>query len=151
MASPAGRWQSRGQLRISDDERERAADTLKRHYAAGRLSSEELEERLERAWHAQLRGDLQALFRDLPRGVALRPSARRLERVQRAALHAHAATWATANGSLLGIWALTGEGAFWPAWSLVPWTALLGWHAVGSRRLSRRLASGAPGVRRLSP
>src|SRR5712691_11780075 len=128
MAYPATGRRSRGEVRISDDERERAADTLKRHYAAGRLTAEELEERLGEAWDARVRSDVQRLFRDLPRGAGLRPSRRRIERMQRAALRAHAAAYTTVNGSLVGVWALTGEGAFWPAWSLVPGTALLAWH-----------------------
>ena len=37
-------------LRASDAERERAAQTLRRHHADGRLTMEELEERTERAY-----------------------------------------------------------------------------------------------------
>jgi Domain of unknown function (DUF1707) len=146
--SATGR-RSRDEVRVSDDDRERAADSLKRHFAAGRLTAEELEERLGHAWGAQVRADVHRLFRDLPRGAGLRPSRRRIERMQRAALRAHAAGYATLNSSLVGVWALTGEGAFWPAWSLVPGTALLAWHVAGSRKLSRRLRAGDPGARRL--
>ncbi len=54
-------------LRASDAERERAADTLRRHHTDGRLTTEELEERTERAYAATTRGELDQLFGDLPR------------------------------------------------------------------------------------
>ena len=54
-------------LRASDAERERAAETLRRHHADGRLTTDELEERTARAYAATTRGDLDQLFGDLPR------------------------------------------------------------------------------------
>jgi hypothetical protein len=57
-------------LRASDAERERAAETLRGHHADGRLTTDELEERTERAYAAKTLGDLDQLFGDLPR---LRP------------------------------------------------------------------------------
>jgi DUF1707 SHOCT-like domain len=53
--------------RASDAERERAADALRRHHADGRLSTDELEERVGRAYAATTLGDLDQLFADLPR------------------------------------------------------------------------------------
>jgi hypothetical protein len=55
------------ELRASDAERERAAESLRRHHADGRLTTDELEERTERAYAATTRGDLDRLFEDLPR------------------------------------------------------------------------------------
>ena len=54
-------------LRASDAERERAAEILRRHHADGRLTTDELEARTERAYAASTRGDLDQLFGDLPR------------------------------------------------------------------------------------
>jgi len=54
-------------LRTSDADRERAVETLRRHHADGRLTTAELEERTERAYAATTLGDLDQLFRDLPR------------------------------------------------------------------------------------
>jgi Domain of unknown function (DUF1707) len=54
-------------LRASDAERERAAETLRRHHAHGRLTTDELEERTERVYAATTLGDLDQLFGDLPR------------------------------------------------------------------------------------
>jgi hypothetical protein len=53
--------------RASDAERDRAADALRRHHADGRLSTDELEERIGRAYAATTLGDLDQLFADLPR------------------------------------------------------------------------------------
>jgi hypothetical protein len=123
-------------VRASDAERERAVRALRRHYAAGRLELEELERRIERAWAAHSRPELAALFRDLPSERAAR-AWRAFARMNRKALHAHAAGYVAANGSLIGIWALVGGGEFWPAWALVPSTAALSWHAGGTYLISR--------------
>jgi phage shock protein PspC (stress-responsive transcriptional regulator) len=56
----------RRDLRASDAEREEIADALRRHAAAGRLSPDELDERLEQAYRARLRRDLDGLLHDLP-------------------------------------------------------------------------------------
>jgi DUF1707 SHOCT-like domain len=65
-------------LRISDEERDRAAAELGEHYASGRLDHAEHAERLDRVWAARTRGELPAIFRDLPgtgygRGPAFPP------------------------------------------------------------------------------
>lgn len=53
-------------IRVGDREREAAADRLSAHHADGRLSVDELEQRLERAHAAVFAHDLQALEADLP-------------------------------------------------------------------------------------
>jgi hypothetical protein len=60
-----GRTGTGSGLRASDVERERAVETLRRHHADGRLTTDELEERTERAYAATTLGDLDQLFRDL--------------------------------------------------------------------------------------
>ena len=62
-------------IRASDADRERTAAFLKRHCAEGRLTPEELEERLEAVYAARTLGDLGRVTTDLPR--ASRPPARR--------------------------------------------------------------------------
>ena len=59
-----------GDLRVSDAERDRAVSELSRHFQAGRLTAEELDERSGRALQARTRKDLTALFSDLPRDQA---------------------------------------------------------------------------------
>ena len=53
-------------IRVGDRERADAAERLSAHAAAGRLTVEELEERLERAEHAVVASDLRGLEADLP-------------------------------------------------------------------------------------
>lgn len=54
------------EMRVGDAEREATAAELREHYASGRLTLDELNERLDRALAAKTRGDLDALMRDLP-------------------------------------------------------------------------------------
>ncbi|MET0520955.1 MAG: DUF1707 domain-containing protein, partial [Jiangellaceae bacterium] len=54
------------QLRIGDAERDNAAQALGEHYATGRISKEEYEERSEQVWAARFQADLEPLFADLP-------------------------------------------------------------------------------------
>jgi hypothetical protein len=53
-------------LRVSDAERAAAMDRLSAHAAAGRLSMEELEERVAATYAAVSTGDLSAVEADLP-------------------------------------------------------------------------------------
>ena len=53
-------------LRIDDGEREHAAVQLRAHYMAGRLTHDELDERLAGTHAALTRGDLATLLGDLP-------------------------------------------------------------------------------------
>lgn len=55
------------QQRVGDLERSAVCDELAAQFAAGRLSGDELEERLEAAMSARTRWDLRLLVRDLPR------------------------------------------------------------------------------------
>jgi hypothetical protein len=53
-------------IRVSDADRERVAERLREHYAAGRLSADELDERISAALSAKTFGDLRAVLIDLP-------------------------------------------------------------------------------------
>jgi hypothetical protein len=53
-------------IRISDADRERVAARLREHFAEGRLSSEELDERITAALSAKTFGDLRRTMADLP-------------------------------------------------------------------------------------
>jgi len=55
------------QIRIGDAERDSAAAALGEHYAAGRLTKDEYDERIDRVWAAKYEDDLVPLFSDLPR------------------------------------------------------------------------------------
>jgi hypothetical protein len=60
-------------VRVGDADREAAAAQLREHYADGRLTLEELNERLDQAFAAKTKADLNTVLRDLP--VAARPAA----------------------------------------------------------------------------
>jgi Domain of unknown function (DUF1707) len=56
-------------MRISDADREQVTTRLRDHYAAGRLTSEELDERVTAALSAKTYGDLRRIMADLPEPV----------------------------------------------------------------------------------
>jgi hypothetical protein len=111
-------------IRASDAERERAADSLREHYAAGRLDSEELSERLDGVYAAKTVAELRALSADLP-ALPLSPAARRAELQQRRS-ELRRRLVQRAGGSLSPflictiIWLASGaSGSFWPAFLLI--------------------------------
>jgi Domain of unknown function (DUF1707) len=65
-AVPGWPAQRSSEVRIGDEERDRAVATLGDHYAAGRLTREEFDERIEQAMQARFDRDLRPLFADLP-------------------------------------------------------------------------------------
>jgi len=124
-------------MRPSDEARQRAADALRSHYAAGRLDDTELERRVELAYAAATRADLKALFTDLPWDPRSRARSEAFWGFQRRMLRAHAAAYAGVNSGLVGIWALTGAGEFWPAGSIAGWGAFLGGHWAIARAVRK--------------
>jgi len=138
-------------IRASDADRERTAALLREHHAQGRLTPEEFNERLDRAFEAKTIGDLDALLADMP-GIDLYrlpahdirpapPGARRgragsaLERrgegpiIPRGA--ATWAAWAAISTALFLAWLSVGlisGGAAWIPWFLlvvVPWALVI--------------------------
>jgi hypothetical protein len=111
-------------MRASDAEREHTADALRDHYAAGRLSSEELDERLDVAYKASTVQQLAQLRADLPE-LPAPPATRRAELSQRQA-QLRRQLLQQAGGSFTPfaictlVWAASGaDGAFWPVWVLI--------------------------------
>lgn len=100
-------------LRASDADRERTADTLRRSAGDGRLETDELDERLTRVYAARTLGELAALTADLPAPPAVPVPRREATRQLRARY-----------GGLLFpplvctlIWLAAGaDGSFWPIW-----------------------------------
>jgi len=68
--STATKGHPSGSLRVSDADRDRAIAELSEHYQAGRLTTEEFEDRTGRALQARTTADLADLFTDLPRRQA---------------------------------------------------------------------------------
>ena len=63
-------------MRVGDADRQRVVAELQRHYVEGRLTSEELGERVDRALAARTEGDLAPLLEDLPAPEATQPVVR---------------------------------------------------------------------------
>ena len=62
-------------VRIGDVERDRAVSDLGDHFAAGRLTREEFDERADQAMQARFSTDLEPLFADLPKAASAPPVA----------------------------------------------------------------------------
>jgi hypothetical protein len=129
----------RSDLRISDEDRERTASEIREHFAAGRLTEEELDERVHAVYQARTAGELDRLRADLPRLPATAAEQRaelvaRRRDLQRRLLQ-------QTGGALVpfaicaAIWIATGaSGSFWPIWILLVAMVPLvrnGWHLYG--------------------
>ncbi len=107
--------------RASDEDRERLVSELNAHTVAGRLDTDELEERTQAAYSARTTAELDALREDLPvtkaeldRTYAERRSHLTKRMVQETGGSAGLFVVSAA------IWLLSGAtGSFWPAWVLV--------------------------------
>ena len=61
---------------------------------------------------------------------------RALERIEKKhEFHAHLLAYLLVNGMLVGIWAVTGAGFFWPVFPLLGWGIGLGFHAWDTYRV----------------
>ncbi|GIH75878.1 hypothetical protein Plo01_23070 [Planobispora longispora] len=127
------------EMRASDGDRDKVASVLREHYAQGRLTVEEFDERLERLYTSKTYGELATLTSDLP-GVDLRnlpdvAEQRRqkelAERKKRKDLVEHWSFWAVASSINWVIWFIIGAtDGFdfpypWPLWVMGPWGAIL--------------------------
>jgi hypothetical protein len=126
-------------LRASDEERERAVQEIQQHFAAGRLSQEELDERVQAAYGAQTQDELNALRRDLPRLPAT-PAQQKAALAERRGELRKRMVQESGGGIILFvtctlIWFAGGAtGSFWPIWvALVCVIPLLrtGWMLYG--------------------
>ena len=106
-------------LLASDADRDRIAERLRAAAAEGRLTSDELEERLETALSARTEAELEPLVADLPAAGLATPPAARSER--RRWDRDHVRAYVGVSLMLVAIWALTGAGYFWPIWPMLGW------------------------------
>ena len=104
-------------LRASDAEREHHAELLREHAAQGRLTVDELDERLDRVYAARTLGELAPVVADLPAPPrrASGPPAAAPAAVPRSP------PTSPSTSMLIVIWAATGAGYFWPIWPLLGW------------------------------
>jgi hypothetical protein len=118
-------------IRAGDAEREQAVATLREHAAHGRLDVEELDQRVQAAYSARTRGELGALLRDLP-PLAAAPPARpaRVDAESADAFKRQLVSTAVLILFLIGIWAASGGGYFWPVWPMLGLGAAAGLHGA---------------------
>ncbi|HEY8788383.1 MAG TPA: DUF1707 domain-containing protein [Actinopolymorphaceae bacterium] len=141
-------------LRASDSDREAVAQQLRDHYAAGRITLDEFDERTTITYAAKTFGDLDGLLADLPSTVVVPvPDARvpvpsppsgadKVDRF-RAAI-APFTTWIVVamvtNLIWLGNAGPHGHGhmPYWPLWVIGPWGVMIvmRWLQGGSRQQS---------------
>src|SRR5450755_1569327 len=158
----------RSDVRGSDQDRERAAAEIREHFAAGRLTDEELSDRLSAVYRARTQEELAALRADLPK-LPPSPAQQRAELVKRrATLQRHLLQQAGGSAGLFllctVIWLTSGaHGQFWPMWvALVAVIALVRntWRLYGpapelerveAELARRRDRSREHGRRRLGP
>jgi hypothetical protein len=126
-------------FRVSDQQREQAARAIRDHFAAGRLTEDELNDRLQAALQARTEPELNALLADLP-SLPVSPQQRKAELVQRRRELQRRLIQQTGGGLGLialctAIWVGSGaHGQFWPIWVvLVVLIPLLrnGWRLYG--------------------
>ena len=122
------------ELRASDADREAVAERLRAAAGEGRLTPAELEERLESAFSARTETELRPLTADLPAPV-VRPRPGRLR--------PDFGPYVSVSLMLIGIWALTGMGYFWPVWPILGWG--ISFVGPGSLRGPCRRRSSNPG------
>jgi hypothetical protein len=140
-------------LRVSDEQRERAAAEIREHFAAGRLSDDELSERVQAAYNARTEQELQTALADLPKLPAT-PAQQKAELAARRSMLQR--RMLQEGGGGMGvfalctvIWAVSGaSGQFWPIWVLLVCLIPLirnGWRLYGPapdlERVERELDS----------
>jgi Domain of unknown function (DUF1707) len=113
-------------IRASDADRDRTAALLREHHAAGRLTAEEFNERLDKAYAAKTLGDLDQLLSDLP-GIDLYhlPD----HSVERRGPTSFGLPWLLAPrgaGAISPAWR-----AAWGSWATVSLVAFLAWLLSG--------------------
>jgi Domain of unknown function (DUF1707)/2TM domain len=120
-------------LRASDADRERVVRLLRDAHAEGRLTAEEFDERLDRAYAARTYADLDGLTGDLPippRPATPVPAGLEAAARSRQAFLGHLASYLAVSLLLVAIWALSGGGYFWPAWAMLGWGFALVSHGL---------------------
>jgi uncharacterized protein DUF1707/2TM domain-containing protein len=128
-------------IRASDSDRERAADALRRHFGEGRLTLEELEDRLSEVYATRTLGQLtssQGPMRELPVLAPPPPvqttghpdHTRHLSK----GFPEHLAAYIAVNVMLIFIWIAAGGGFFWPIFPIAGWGIGVVAHYTGARQ-----------------
>jgi len=158
-------------LRAADTDRTAVATALGEHMAAGRLTLEEYDERVARAYAAKTYGELAELTADLPASSRRTHVPARVQTPSPAtARQPHPGmcgpsarqdparawrSWLTTTLIVLTIWAATSLASwelhyFWPVWVFGPWGAVLLAQTVGRAGGRGSGTAGEPRQPRLS-
>jgi hypothetical protein len=134
------------EIRASDADRDRVAAALREHSVEGRITMEELNERLEATYSSRTLGELQTVTSDLPehdtyqlpipasRHAGSAPATRRPQDLYKKSVHAAWGSWAVVNLVCFVIWLLStvgsvagGQGLIYPwfLWVAGPWGAVI--------------------------
>jgi len=125
-------------LRAADTDRAAVATVLGEHMSAGRLTVDEYDDRLARAYGAKTYGELEEITADLP-STAPVPRPAPAQGQVCSPMGAHGGwdhdpqswrSWVTTSLIVLVIWAATSLATweflyFWPVWVIGPWGAVL--------------------------
>ena len=114
-------------LRVSDEQRDRAAQEIREHYAAGRLTDDELSDRVQAVYSARTEQELRKLLSDLPK-LPASPAEQKAELVARRRVLQRRMIQEAGGG--LGVFVICtvvwfaygghhGHGQFWPIIVLV--------------------------------
>ena len=130
-------------IRASDADRERVAAALRRHAGEGRLTLDELGERLGETYAARTLGELAGPagpLRELP--PLAPPTPPQILAAghdgRRRGFPEHLASYLSVCALLVVIWALTGAGYFWPIWVIVFWGFGVLMHYLATRQRTLR-------------
>jgi uncharacterized integral membrane protein len=130
------------EMRASDADRDRVAAALREHCAEGRITMDELQERLEATYTAKTQGALQEVTADLPetdlyalpvpaaQRARLTPARQRAVEHYRTGMRANWAVYASVNLICFTIWLITSVTSAeliypWWIWVAGPWGAVL--------------------------
>jgi len=105
-------------MRVADADREQLVEELREHAIEGRLTSDELEERIGGAYRASTRADLDVLRADLPvSSTSVKLALSKRKRHLRRRLLQEAGGSVGVSLLSVGIWLASGpSGSFWPGW-----------------------------------
>lgn len=133
------------EIRASDAEREQIARTLQTAATDGRLTLEEMEERLERLYETKYRHELEVLVRDLPAEREAEPASEQAGpavargRGFTGPLAVHAVVVGVMSVMLIGRWAASDAPFFWPVFPMFwLWMSVLVHALVRNRPWQRR-------------
>ena len=154
-------------VRVGDPERLRIVDELQRHYVLGRLTQDELDQRVSRSLAARTFGDLEDVVNDLPfepppaaseSSAASSKSPRDIGDLHAGSRHlgqaghmeplwhttdfrAHALSYGLVMALLVAIWLITSPGGyFWPIWPMLGWGFGLAAHGLSRKERMRSRA-----------